>query len=200
MGDDETRGSCRTLVLDRIDLSRARQRENSTSTMKKLKKVDGGCPRRRGFRADGGCPRTIEDNRRKTKENEDLTSDLRDDARVTPRRTRTRRGVTARARHKKTNARRCAERAACAARVALGAQDRLVADPFADRAHTRNRARSGTTTRRRSLGNDHDTRRKKNTKKTGPSLRSRVSSRFSLGWSAMLIARETPSPPCRAQA
>ena len=127
-------------------------------------------------------------------------SDLRDDARVTPRRTRTRRGVTARARHKKTNARRCVERAACAARVALGAQDRLVADPFADRAHTRNRARSGTTTRRRSLGNDHDTRRKKNTKKTGSSLRSRVSSRFSHGWSAMLIARETPPPPCRAQA
>ena len=92
-------------------------------------------------------------------------SDLRDDARVTPRRTRTRRGVTARARHKKTNARRCVERAACAARVALGAQDRLVADPFADRAHTRNRARSGTTTRRRSLGNDHDTRRKKTHKK-----------------------------------
>ena len=91
-------------------------------------------------------------------------SDLRDDARVTPRRTRTRRGVTARARHKKTNARRCVERAACAARVALGAQDRLVADPFADRAHTRNRARSGTTTRRRSLGNDHDTRRKKTQK------------------------------------
>jgi hypothetical protein len=194
MGDDETRGSCRTLVLDRIDLSRARQRENSTSTMKKLKKVDGGAL------VDGGCPRTIEGKRRKKKENEDLTSDLRDDARVTPRRTRTRRGVTARARHKKTNARRCAERAACAARVALGAQDRLVADPFADRAHTRNRARSGTTTRRRSLGNDHDTRRKKNTKKTGPSLRSRVSSRFSLGWSAMLIARETPPPPCRRQA
>ena len=52
MGDDETRGSCRTLVLDRIDLSRARQRENSTSTMKKLKKVDGGCPRRRGVPSD----------------------------------------------------------------------------------------------------------------------------------------------------
>ena len=155
MGDDETRGSCRTLVLDRIDLSRARQRENSTSTMKKLKKVDGGCPRRRGVPSD---------DRRRSKENEDLTSDLRDDARVTPRRTRTRRGVTARARHKKTNARRCVERAACAARVALGAQDRLVADPFADRAHTRNRARSGTTTRRRSLGNDHDTRRKKTQK------------------------------------
>ena len=65
----------------------------------------------------------------------------------------------------------------------------------------RDRARSGTTTRRRSLGNDHDTRRKKtHIKKTGSSLRSRVSSRFSHGWSAMLIARETPPPPCRAQA
>ena len=36
--------------------------------------------------------------------------------------------------------------------------------------------------------------------KTGTSLRSRVSSRFSDRWSAMLIARESPSPPCRAQA
>ena len=42
--------------------------------------------------------------------------------------------------------------------------------------------------------------KKKKHKKTGPSLRSRVSSRFSLGWSAMLIARETPPPPCRRQA
>ena len=160
MGDDETRGSCRTLVLDRIDLSRARQRENSTSTMKKLKKVDGGCPRRRGVPSD---------DRRQSKENEgkrrsDLGSPRRR-ARHSSADANSSRGHGARASQKETNARRCAERAACAARVALGAQDRLVADPFADRAHTRNRARSGTTTRRRSLGNDHDTRRKKNTQK-----------------------------------
>ena len=61
------------------------------------------------------------------------------------------------------------------------------------------RARSGTTTRRRSLGNDHDAPSKKKHKTTRTSPRSRVYSRFADRSSAMLIAdrARVPSTPSR---
>ena len=194
MGDDETRGSCRTLVLDRIDLSRARQRENSTSTMKKLKKVDGGCPRRRGVPSD---------DRRRSKEKEgkrrsDLGSPRRR-ARHSSADANSSRGHGARASQKKRTrvGAPSAPRAPRASRSALKIVSSRTRSRIArthaiarDRGRRRGDVPSGTTT-------IHE---EKKHKKTGSSLRSRVSSRFSHGWSAMLIARETPPPPCRAQA